>query len=43
MKTMDTKGHFLPFVTAFVVCMAAFILLDTIVMNMQGLSLMFNQ
>lgn len=40
---MDIKTSFLPFVIAFVVCAVAFVALDAAVMNMQGLSLIFNQ
>ncbi len=40
---MDIKNYFLPFVAAFVVCAAAFLLLDMAAMNLQGLSLIFNQ
>ncbi len=37
------KGYFVPFVAALVVCSAGFLLLDTAVMAMQGLSLIFQQ
>jgi len=37
------KGYFVPFVAALVVCLAGFLLLDTAVMAMQGLSLIFQQ
>lgn len=40
---MDIKGRFLPFVAAFVACLAMFVLFDTAVMNMQGLNLIFHQ
>jgi hypothetical protein len=40
---MDMKGYLLPFVVALVVCLAAFLLLDTALMNMQGLSLIFHK
>ncbi|MDP7548038.1 MAG: hypothetical protein QGF20_12150 [Alphaproteobacteria bacterium] len=40
---MNMKGYFLPFVAALVVCAAAFLALDTVVMNMQGLDLIFHQ
>jgi len=40
---MDIKNSLLPFTIAFVVCAAAFVLLDTALMNMQGLSLIFGQ
>jgi hypothetical protein len=40
---MSKNGYFLPFVAAIVVCAAAFLLLDTAVMNMQGLGLIFHQ
>ena len=40
---MDIKGYFLPFAAALVVCAATFLLLDTAVMNMQGLSLIFHK
>ena len=37
------KGYALPFVAALVVCTAAFLALDAVFMNMQGLSLLFHQ
>ncbi len=37
------KGYFVPFVAAFVAFVAGFLLLDTAVMAMQGLSLIFQQ
>lgn len=40
---MDIKGYLLPFAAALVACAAAFLLLDIAVMNMQGLSLMFDK
>jgi len=40
---LDMKGYFLPFVVALVVCAAAFLLLDTALMNMQGLNLIFHK
>lgn len=40
---MNMKGYVLPFVAALVVFAAAFIALDTLVMNMQGLNLIFQQ
>jgi hypothetical protein len=40
---MDIKGYLLPFAVAFVVFAAAFLLLDTAIMNLQGLSLIFRQ
>jgi hypothetical protein len=40
---VDIKGYLLPFAVALVVCVAAFLLLDTAVMNMQGLSLIFHK
>ena len=40
---MDIKGYLLPFAAALVVFTAAFLLLDTAVMNMQGLSLIFHK
>lgn len=48
MQTQDTgivrsKGYLAPFAVAFVVCAAAFLLLDVAVMNMQGLSLLFDR
>ena len=39
----DIKGYFLPFAGALVVFAAAFVLLDTAIMNMQGLSLIFHK
>ncbi len=39
---MDIKARIIPFVVAFAVCAAAFLLLDLVVMNMQGLSLIFH-
>jgi hypothetical protein len=42
-RTVDIKGYFLPFAVALVVCAAAFLLLDTAVMNLQGLSLIFHK
>jgi hypothetical protein len=38
---MNVKAYALPFIGAFVVCAAAFLLLDMTVMNMQGLNLIF--
>ncbi len=40
---MNVKGHFLPFVAALAVCLAAFLALDMAIMNLQGLSLVFHQ
>jgi len=40
---MDIKNHLLPFLAAFVLCAAAFLLLDMAMMNLQGLSLIFEQ
>ncbi len=40
---MNMKGYVVPFVGALVVCLAAFLLLDVAIMNMQGLSLIFEQ
>ncbi len=40
---MDTKGYVRPFAAALVVFVAAFLLLDTLIMNMQGLSLIFDK
>lgn len=40
---MGMKGYLLPFLTVFVVCAGAFVLLDWAVMNMQGLSLIFER
>lgn len=40
---MDFKSHLVPFLGALAVCSALFLLLDMAVMNMQGLSLIFNQ
>ncbi len=37
------KGYLVPFLAAVVVCGAAFLLLDLALMNMQGLSLMFER
>lgn len=37
------KGYLVPFLTAFVVCAFAFVLLDWAVMNMQGLTLIFER
>ena len=41
MKLIESKGYLVPFVTAFLACAAAFLLMDLAVMNMQGLSLIF--
>ncbi len=38
---MDIKGYLQPFAAALLVFAAAFLLLDTLIMNMQGLSLIF--
>ena len=38
---MDIKGYLLPFAGALVVFLVAFLLFDTAIMNMQGLSLIF--
>jgi hypothetical protein len=40
---METKGYLLPFIGALIVFAAAFLLLDTAIMNMQGLSLIFHK
>lgn len=40
---MEIKSYLAPFVVAFLVCGGAFLLLDVAVMNMQGLSLIFEQ
>ena len=40
---MDIKGYLPPFAAAFVVCVGAFLLLDMAIMNLQGLSLIYNQ
>jgi hypothetical protein len=42
-ESMDIKNYLLPFTAAFVVCAAAFLLLDMAAMNLQGLSLIFSQ
>lgn len=38
---MNIKSHILPFIAALVACAAAFLLMDIVIMNMQGLSLIF--
>jgi|TARA_B100000959_G_C14505371_1_gene428983 hypothetical protein len=38
---MDFKNYLLPFLAAFVLSAAAFLLLDLAMMNLQGLSLIF--
>ena len=40
---MNAKGYLAPFAAAFVVFAAAFVLLDMVVMNLQGLSLVFHK
>ena len=40
---MSVKGYFLPFIAGLVVFTAAFLLLDIVVMSMQGLGLIFHQ
>jgi len=40
---MNIKGYVLPFTAALIVFAAAFLLLDTAIMNMQGLSLIFHK
>ena len=40
---MNMKGYLVPFVGALVVFIGAFLLLDTAIMNMQGLSLIFHK
>ena len=40
---MNTKSYLLPFAAALAVFLVAFLLLDTAVMNMQGLSLIFSK
>ena len=39
---MNIKDSLLPFVAALIVTAMAFLLLDMVVMNMQGLSLIFH-
>jgi len=39
---MSMKGYALPFAAALIVFMAGFLLLDMVVMNLQGLSLIFH-
>ena len=41
MKWIERNGDLVPFVAAFLVSGAAFLLMDMVVMNMQGLSLFF--
>ncbi len=41
MKWIESNGYLVPFVAAFLVSGAAFLLLDMAVMNMQGLNLFF--
>jgi hypothetical protein len=38
---VDIKGYLLPYFAALVVFAAGFLALDTLIMNMQGLSLIF--
>ena len=40
---MDTRGYILPFMVALAISAGVFLLLDTAVMNMQGLSLIFHK
>ena len=40
---MNAKGYWAPFAAAFVVFAAAFVLLDTVAMSLQGLSLVFHK
>ena len=40
---MKNNGYLVPFLAAFVVTGAAFLLMDVAVMNMQGLSLLFDR
>ncbi len=40
---MEIKNYLAPFIVAFLVCGGVFLLLDVAVMNMQGLSLIFEQ
>lgn len=40
---MEIKSYLAPFIVAFLVCGGVFLLLDMAVMNMQGLSLIFEQ
>jgi hypothetical protein len=40
---MDIKGSLVPFLVALFACAGAFLALDTAMMNMQGLSLIFRQ
>ncbi len=37
------NNPYVQFVVAFAVCCAAFVLMDVLVMNMQGLSLLFHE
>ncbi len=39
---MDIRGYFFPFVGALIVFTGGFLLLDFVLMNMQGLSLIFH-
>jgi hypothetical protein len=41
--SMYAKDYAVPFIAAFTVCAIAFLALDVLVMNMQGLSLIFRQ
>jgi hypothetical protein len=41
-ESMNFKNRILPFIAALVACAAAFLLMDMIIMNMQGLSLIFH-
>jgi hypothetical protein len=41
MKWIEGNGYLVPFVAAFLVSGAAFLLMDVAVMNMQGLNLIF--
>ena len=41
MKQIESSGYLVPFVAAVVVSGVAFLLLDMVLMNMQGLNLFF--
>ena len=40
---MGVKGYLVPFLAVFVLCAVGFVALDWAVMNMQGLSLIFER
>ena len=42
MKRIERSGYLVPFVVAVLASGAAFLLMDMVLMNMQGLSLFFN-